>query len=223
LRVNSKCKGEFNLIVNCDLCRVRHWGVDYFDTVIDIGANVGVFSMMMKMLHPKAKILAVEPSHRNLKDLEENIKNMEIDLDTRGLGDGSVMYHRYGRKRSPVGDWFVKEDGGSLFSIQTVPFWQIFEENNCKLGNKLFVKIDCEGCERYLIGDKRSEDILATAKQIFLEVHFKAPREKVFGRNVLDWVAYNEWIRNVFGKSHTIDYFKSDKHRGFGHYSIRKR
>jgi FkbM family methyltransferase len=221
LKVNSKSKGEFNLIVNCDLCRVRHWGLNYFDTVIDVGANVGVFSMMMKMLHPKAKILAVEPSYRNLKELKSNIRNMEIDLETRGLGDGSTMYHRFGRKQSPVGDWFTKENESSSFSIETAPFWQIFWENGCDFGNNLFVKIDCEGCEQYLIGDRRSEEILVTADQIFLEVHFIAPKEKVFGKCVLEFSDYDNWIKDIFSRTHDIEYYKSDKNRGFGHYCIR--
>jgi len=218
--VNSKCKGEFNLIVNCDLCRVRKWGLDYFDTVIDIGANIGVFSIMMKMLHPRAKILAVEPSYRNLKQLKTNIGHMEIGLDTRGLGDGSKMWHRYGRRESPVGDWFSKEETHGSFSIETAPFWKVFEDNGCEIGNKLFVKIDCEGCEQYLIGDTKSEEILATAKQVFFEVHFKAPKNKIYGKGTLEWVEYNDWVNDIFGKTHKIDYFKSDKNRGFGHYCI---
>ena len=223
MRVNSKCKGEFNLIVNWDICRVRHWGLNYFDTVIDIGANIGVFSMMMKMLHPKAKILAVEPSIRNIRPLRANIKNMEIDLETRGLGDGSTMYHRYGRKRGPVGDWFSKERVGGAFSIKTAPFWKIFKDNGCEKGNRLFVKIDCEGAERYLIGDYRSESILKTADQVFLEIHFKAPKEKTFGKHAIPYSEYNKWIRKLFYRTHDIEYFKSDKNRGFGHYCIRVR
>jgi FkbM family methyltransferase len=194
--------------------------LDYFNTVVDIGANVGVFSMMMKMLHPKAKILAVEPSLNNLKELKDNIENMEIDLETRGLGDGSTMYHMFGRKRSPVGDWFTKDPEKGHFSIRTAPLWKIFKDNDLEKGNRLFIKIDCEGCEQYLIGDQRSENILKSADQVFLEIHFRAPKEEIFGKCVRSYSEYNKWVRGLFYKTHDIKYFKSDKNKGFGHYCI---
>ncbi len=221
MKVNSKSKGEFNLIVNCDLCRVRQWGLDYFDTVIDIGANIGVFSILMKMLHPKARIVAVEPSHRSLGELKSNISNMEICLDTRGLGDGSTMYHKFGRRRSPVGDWFVKEKQDDSFPIQTAPFWKIFEDNSCMVGNNLFVKIDCEGAEQYLIGDKKSEEILVSAQQVFLEIHFKGSKNVLHGNYVPEFKTYHNWVNSTFDRTHTIDYFKSHAEKGFGHYCIK--
>ena len=177
----------------------------------------------MKMLHPRSKILAVEPSLFNLKELKSNIEHMEIDLDTRGLGDGSKMYHMFGRKRSPVGDWFTKDPNSGHFSIDTAPLWKIFKDNGFEKGKRLAIKIDCEGCEQYLIGDQKSENILKSADHVFLEIHFRAPKEKVLGKCALTYSEYNDWVRKTFYLTHHIDYFKSDKNRGFGHYCLRKK
>ena len=221
---NSGTKGDFDLIVLQDACRVRYWGLDYFDTVIDIGANIGVFSIMMRMLHPKARIIAVEPSNRSLDILRSNLDHMHIEIDARALGDGSVMHLQYGRKKSPMGDWFSPHKKHKYSdSVETVPFWMIFEDNDCKIGDKFFVKIDCEGCEQYLVGDIKSENILVRASQVLLEVHFKAPKNPWHGDYMPEFEIYEEWVNDIFSKTHTIELFRFKIDRGYGHYCIRRK
>jgi FkbM family methyltransferase len=221
---NSRAKGDFDLIVFQDMCRVRDWGLNYFDIVIDIGANIGVFSIMMRMLHPNARIIAVEPSDRSLDILKSNLDHMDIDIDTRGLGDGSVMHLQYGRKKSPMGDWFSPHKKHKYsHSVKTVPFWKLFKDHNGNLDKKFFVKIDCEGGEQYLIGDTKSEDILVKAHQVFLEIHFKAKKNPWHSEGMIEFKAYEEWVNDVFSKTHDIELFHFKIDRGFGHYCIRKK
>jgi FkbM family methyltransferase len=222
--VNSKSRGEFDLLVLHDVCQVRHWGLNYFDAVIDIGANVGVFSIMMRMLHPHAKIVAIEPSHRSIELLKSNVSHMNIGIDERGLGDGSVLYHKFGRKKSPVADYFTPEENEESFTIQTEPFWKLFEDNGYKVDSKLFVKIDCEGGEQYLVGDTKSEKILLNAEQVFIEIHFKA-KKNIWRLDdyIPKFEFYKEWVNDVFSETHDIDLFNFKIGRGHGNYCIRKK
>ncbi len=43
------------------------------DTIIDVGANTGVYSLIAKVVNPNATIIAVEPVQRVFNKLEENI------------------------------------------------------------------------------------------------------------------------------------------------------
>lgn len=47
--------------------------------VLDLGANVGIFSLLMAKKFPRAEIIAVEPEEENIKTLRENIKLNSID------------------------------------------------------------------------------------------------------------------------------------------------
>jgi FkbM family methyltransferase len=221
---NSGSKGDLKLIVFRDLCRVRNWGLDFFDVVFDIGANIGAFSLLMRMLHINAKIIAVEPSNRNLDVLRTNLDHLGIVIDTRGLGDGSEMYLQYGRKRSPMSDWFSPHRKHKYsHTIETVQFWKIFEDHKCRLEDKFFVKIDCEGAERYLIGDSKSGDVLTSAEQVFMEVHFNAERNPWHGGRDLEWKDYDDWIKDTFSKTHDIDLHYFNINKGHGHYCIKKK
>ena len=57
-------------------------------TVIDIGANIGYFSLCLKELYPDLKILAFEPEEENFKNLQQNLKNYKnIELFKVAAGD----------------------------------------------------------------------------------------------------------------------------------------
>ncbi|MBX2800075.1 MAG: FkbM family methyltransferase, partial [Myxococcales bacterium] len=66
-----------------------HGRVQY---VLDVGANIGFFAVMARMLYPRAKIIAVEPIPATLDILRQNIAELDIAVDTCALGTGQPMY-----------------------------------------------------------------------------------------------------------------------------------
>ena len=54
--------------------------------VVDVGANVGIFSLFVKSLRPNARILAFEPMPHNLLAMRKN-------LELHGAGDVEVIPH----------------------------------------------------------------------------------------------------------------------------------
>lgn len=43
------------------------------DTLIDIGANIGVYTLYAALRHPRARVIAIEPEYANLHLLKDNI------------------------------------------------------------------------------------------------------------------------------------------------------
>ncbi|OGW92370.1 MAG: hypothetical protein A3D28_02830 [Omnitrophica bacterium RIFCSPHIGHO2_02_FULL_63_14] len=57
------------------------------DTIFDIGANIGVYSLYMALRHPQAKVVAFEPEYANLHLLKDNVveNGLQSRVDVYGL------------------------------------------------------------------------------------------------------------------------------------------
>jgi len=123
-------------------------------TVIDLGANIGAFTLYCASLGAK-KIIAVEPEPDNLKYLKANIAinqclfECEYIIDEHAIGgltDKIYISDEHGSSR--------KSDEGTL--VQQITLQQLFERYHLEYIDIL--KIDIEGME--------GEAILNTPKHI---------------------------------------------------------
>lgn len=48
-------------------------------TILDVGANVGVYSMLMAKAYPESRIMAIEPLPNNLRCLESNLRKNGVE------------------------------------------------------------------------------------------------------------------------------------------------
>jgi len=56
--------------------------------IIDAGANIGLFCLLIKELFPQARLYAFEPSPLHISLLQQNLKSFpEVHIFQRGLGD----------------------------------------------------------------------------------------------------------------------------------------
>ena len=56
--------------------------------ILDLGSNLGFFSLAIKELYPDLKILAFEPEEENFKNLQQNLKNYkDVELFKMAVGD----------------------------------------------------------------------------------------------------------------------------------------
>jgi len=154
---------EFFSNNNCDPYGIKKF--DKLNTIVDIGANVGMFALQSRFMHPGAQIIAVEPDDRNYKILRDNVQHLKIDLAQFMLGlDGRGEVSGGGRSvtrkcvNSPLGKLSSK-------SLSSVVLEYEIDVPNC------FFKIDCEGGELYMSKHQESLDVLLNSKGFGMEIH----------------------------------------------------
>jgi FkbM family methyltransferase len=156
-------------------------------TIVDIGANVGVFSVLLAGANPRARIIAVEPGHENLEFLYRNIASNQlhnvfvVPAACSGINGEGTLYGR--TVKQPPGltksythgtlhSLFCRDVYGSEFTplhqTSLVTLGNIFEKfgvTTCDL-----LKLDCEGAE-YDILLNAPRETLQRVSQISMEYH----------------------------------------------------
>lgn len=140
--------------------------------VVDIGANIGVFSLYSDYVWPHAKVLAYEPAPDNLENLRENIRlsGLESKISVQPFAvsdqDNSSMV------------FYIKKEGGwnSIFgdsrdvpiTVSTISMAKVLMDVNNQIID--FMKIDCEGAE-YCILSGKMDMFRNFVKYIAMEYH----------------------------------------------------
>lgn len=212
--INVRMPGnEINKIVLNDCYNVQQWCDGTLDAIFDIGANIGIFSVMMKMRHPHAKIIAVEPFAEANKFIKRNVHAHGINLEEKALGNRETFYFH---KRGHILDGIYSTQK-SEYAIETITLGDLFSKYDCRTSDRYLMKFNCEGGERYLIGDKTAEEILYNARQITMQVHFKTQYTDF--ESWLNFEDYDKWIKSLF-THHSIATNTRWNKRGTTHYTI---
>jgi|HigsolmetaAR202D_1030399.scaffolds.fasta_scaffold18160_2 FkbM family methyltransferase len=137
--------------------------------ILDLGANIGLFSVWAQNRWPGARIKAVEPLERNVRQLRRQLEltlqpgTWEVVAAAATTADGEVTFVL------DDGDTFaegrIAEDAGHGGNALTVPARDVF-----KLAEGVdLLKIDIEGAEWPILADERfSADV---APVVMLEHH----------------------------------------------------
>lgn len=144
-------------------------------TIVDIGANIGAFTVWIAKANPRARIIAVEPDPLNLTFLSRNlfqnrITNVSVVPAACGgeNGEGTI----YARGSGALHSLFSNDLQGSTFQpiykTAIVTLQQVFDEHRVECCDLL--KIDCEGSE-YDILLNSSFKTLSRISKIALEYH----------------------------------------------------
>jgi FkbM family methyltransferase len=151
--------------------------------VIDAGACVGDFCLAMTELRPNCQILAIEPSRRNRKQLEETLANMDnVTFVDSALVDeeGEIkMYDAYGRdgkfyQWGSVKEYMVSKAKGRK-EFEKIDEYTVKATTLDKLidGRKVnYLKMDIEGSEREVL-QGLSQETADLIEQISFENHYK--------------------------------------------------
>lgn len=211
-------RNEFKKIVQTDPALLDEYGVKDFKYVIDIGAHIGMFTTMARIRFPYAKIVSYEPCPKTFSSLKENCSGFyDTTLYNLALGDGSILKLLEGSR--DLDQMFVKDDGSDGVFIETIKFDQII--NDIDLDDDVLLKVDCEGGEEVFLSGEY-DDLIRKCKHIAFEVHFKGSKVGIRNQYFREWKEYNNWIRG-FESSHKITYHISNRHRGYGHYVLKKK
>jgi len=146
--------------------------VEKGDTVIDIGAHIGVFSIYACELSETGKVYAFEPFIENFKRLEnhKNINHKE-NLAIYNLGVSSITgvqtLHLSPDNNTGGHSLHLKTESDKTIDIETIRLNDFCEKENITQID--FLKLDCEGAEyEILLSD---ESILNKVKKIIMECH----------------------------------------------------
>lgn len=119
--------------------------------IIDVGANVGFFSLAMYAKFPQAKIIAFEPMPFNYRQLEQ-YKNVYEDFDwkieNKAIADdnnGLTLYSSNVDGFSTMAGVFASEKRGESIEVLTLTLAEVIKEH--ALQNIDLLKLDCEGSE----------------------------------------------------------------------------
>jgi FkbM family methyltransferase len=202
-------------IVISDFYCVRQYDYKCFTQVVDVGASTGAFTVLCAFLFPFAKISSYEPDIVELEPLNINISNLRssITLYQEALGSGKTFYFK--------GDHIFCEEKTDKFSCPSLTIKQILDRVDY-LNNKVLLKIDCEGGERFMFDDIEGINAMKSIHHIALEIHFPNPKYRAFD-NLPSYSIHNQWVRNNFTKTHNILYHQSKRSHGFGHFILTKK
>jgi FkbM family methyltransferase len=135
-------------------------------TFVDIGANIGAFSICARKVAPFARIIAFEP-HPGLFDcLKKNTEGFNIETHNIALGDGTPVSCTMDQQGTGCTQFGNDEKG----IVQSMGLSQIFKEFDVKLPD-VFLKIDCEGGERVLLDNPAALEIVNSVNIMALELH----------------------------------------------------
>lgn len=132
-------------------------------TIIDIGANVGFFSLASRFYFPNSEIHAFEPNLNLNQYLNQNFSNLNIKLHAKAVGErsGTVQLNIIGESNQTR----VNESSPGTTEIISL------ESILSKIDTIDLLKMDCEGSEWGILRDTES---LKKVNNITLEYHLWA-------------------------------------------------
>lgn len=149
-----------------------------YKTVVDAGANVGVFSSYMLLNDYATKIVAIECDKKALKDLQKNFKhNTTVTVLPKALSASPEPITFYHSPDNPVISSTLSPDkleshlagvkGNVAETVETITIEQLIKT----YGDIDLLKIDVEGAE-YDIILNADPSLFNRINNIFLECHF---------------------------------------------------
>ena len=174
------------------------------DNVLDVGANIGYFTLMLaKLVGPTGKVFAFEPDPRNISLLKKNIETngyqnvVVVPKAVSNVNEKCTLFtsqSTFGQNRIYEPKKTKNQEYVPIES-ETI-FLDNFFMNNEKIENISFVKIDVEGAEKYVL--EGMKNILSLNKNI-----------KIFSEIDLDFLndagsSYTEMIEFLEKRGFTV-------------------
>jgi len=135
--------------------------------VVDVGANIGDFSVEVATLCPRGRIIAVEPVIESAAMIEINkllnrLTNIEVVQVALGSSEAEVEINLAGNFSSLY--W---KNEGPVQKVRQTSLARLMEER--RIEHIDLLKMDCEGAEWEILPN--SSEILPQVRQICMEFH----------------------------------------------------
>ena len=138
-------------------------------TIIDAGAHIGTFSVLINTKTKNAKVYSIEPNKDNYKILVEQTKLNHDDIRAFNiaLSDKEGKMKLYGGNHSARCS-LLRKEGKDYEFITTMSLKQFFDKNKIKKCDLL--KMDIEGGE-YPVLYSTPKKVFDKMQRIFIEIH----------------------------------------------------
>jgi len=149
-------------------------------TIIDVGANIGCFSLLASYMGAK-NILAVEPISRTFHNLRNNIKKCGYQHVVKPIkyvvSDKSKDYATIFLQKDSGHNSLYSSTGEDFEIIETTTLHDLLKMVD---GDDIFLKLDCEGGEYDILLSATPED-MKRIDTVILEIHAELhPKYKGF-------------------------------------------
>ena len=194
------------------------------DVVIDIGANIGEYTLpLSKLVQENGKVFAFEPHPGNFEILQKNITNNNIKntiLENKAVSNyngNAKLFASWAKNNDGACKLFRVEGQPSDFTNTTVVSLDSYFDNKELIDKISFVKIDVEGVEFDVL--KGMEKILKINPKIQLMLEF-IPRQLINyetdPKEMLDWLISKNFKIYWFQKSsYSFSYWSKYIRRNF--------
>jgi len=179
------------------------------DTFIDIGGNIGWYSILLDKYFPVIKIYAFEPDSVNAECFRYNMKinkSANIDLIEKGVSDKSGQQTMYMYKNSNKGrNSLLPINNYGTVEIEVSTLDDTVQEK--KIRNIRFIKIDIEGYEYFAL--KGAQNALKDVELLLMEFAPTYMRKgKVNPEDVLSLVKENNFkpFQLINGRLHHLSF-----------------
>ena len=168
------CKGAYNTFFYVwirDSYKARE-NIGQNNTVIDIGSNIGFFSILASELCGKGKVYSIEASPLNFKKLEKNVEinNIKnIELFNFAIGSSNDVRELGISKESVCCRLYENDLDMEIMKVQGKTLNDLIREKQIKKID--FIKIDCEGAE-YEIFESLDDANFEKIKLLAMEIHY---------------------------------------------------
>lgn len=164
--------------------------------IVDLGANIGSFSLACHTLHPDTRLVAVEPDPENFIALKANLISVTAELHQAALSDKNGLLDLFFGAQDAVansifpGKMVTHSRSVTVQGIETKCFLEDITQRHGKIS---LLKSDTEGGEWHLL--TLPDDFLSAIPAIFLEYHSSAFLQDFLTRLLPSHVIYSGTIR----------------------------
>ncbi len=150
-------------------------------TVLDIGSNCGLFSLLANHHFPTAIIHAFEPNPRTFPFAQENLRSTSVQLTQAGIGSSAGQAEIIDRSDSTFAQTRLVESG----SIRILPLTEVVAA--FPGGEVDLLKLDCEGAEWEIFQNPAP---FSKINRIHMEYHLTEGRTLDHLRQTLENLGY---------------------------------
>lgn len=142
------------------------------DTVVDIGAQIGIFTSYAAQATPRGRVFSFEPHPDNFRLLEQNRRQNDFSHVTafnKAVAAQEGRHEFFASAINTGGHSLYQQAGsGEHFEVETVRLEDVLQKQGVDRID--YLKIDCEGAEREILRSL-SDDVLHRVRRIVMEVH----------------------------------------------------
>ena len=192
LRLGTKDEEVFQDVISNDCYEFSSWKPKrYPKFVVDVGCQIGSFSLLASTLYPECKVLSFEMLEENFLLAKQNLsekpnascfhgpvvgknKPVGIMINKANTGGHKTVFKG---SDSYLGESRFKEHYKLKNDFKCFNFSDIFSDND--IDRIDFLKMDCEGSEYEIIPHLIETDLIKKVDNISIELHGRDQKEYV--------------------------------------------